>query len=104
MPSKIQPPIPMQIPSLGPSASHRPNQIPIPSSKQAPHPATTIEPAARLDNEAAEIEREYDVNPSWSSQIFGWLAKHWKSNDANAEQNPKNPDTKPPKTGMGSYV
>jgi hypothetical protein len=97
IPSKIQTLTPTQKPSLGLSASHGPNQIPIPSSKQAPHPATTIEPAAKLENEAAEIEREYNVNPSWSSQIFGWLAKHWKSNDSNAEQTAS-------KTGMGSYV
>jgi hypothetical protein len=89
--------------------------VPDASSKQAPQPETQIEKARRLENEAAEIEREYDVNPSWSSQIFGWLAKHWKSNDANAEQNQQkfgNAEQNPQKlsndeqtkTGMGSYV
>jgi hypothetical protein len=67
--------------------SQAPGNIPLRDQKEA----------TRLENEAAEIEREYDVNPSWSTQIFGWLAKHWKSNDSNADQTP-------PKTGMWSYV
>jgi hypothetical protein len=71
--------------------------------------------ATRLENEAAEIEREYDVNPSWSTQIFGWLAQHWKFSEPNAEQTPQKPGSadqnsqnpepdQKPKTKMGSYV
>lgn len=93
-------------PTQQPSPGSAPTQWPSPT--QSTQPVTSSEPtlpepeqaarqAAKLENEAAEIEREYNVNPSWSSQIFGWLAKHWKSNDSNAEQTAS-------KTGMGSYV
>jgi myosin heavy subunit len=100
----VELPSPSPGPGTGAAQSSGPvrSPVPDPSSKQAPQPETQLEKiekaektARRLENEAAEIEREYDLNPSWSSQIFGWLAKHWKSND---EQ------TSPLKTGMGSYV
>jgi hypothetical protein len=52
------------------------------------------------------------VNPSWSSQIFEWLAKQWNSNaeqkpqkPGGADQNSQNPETEQKtKTKMGSYV
>ena len=118
-PSPVKDTIKVGTPTQKPNEASKPTQQPSPPS---PGPAPTqpsprrstgsvtsseptlpeLEKAAKLENEAAEIEREYNVNPSWSSQIFGWLARHWKSNDSNAEQNSN--DTKPTKTGMGSYV
>ena len=111
-------------PTQEPSPGSAPTQWPSPT--QSTQPVTSSEPtlpepeqaarqAAKLENEAAEIEREYNVNPSWSSQIFGWLAQHWKSNDSNAEQPPQNfggaeqtpkkpSSAEQTKTGMGSYV